>query len=421
MSSHGHDHSHDLDHVDKQSLYIRAPKVQGVAILLAVLGLIGLGAAFFTGQGERAWGSIIFNSFFFFCIALGGMIISACTDVISASWARPVRRIHEAFGSFVPIGALIFVIVLACIALNVGHAHNVYRWIANPHILDELWGKRTWLQPGWFYFRTVLFLVIITSLVLWQLKKSTSRDKLWMDGRTEEAHEVADETKFKMRFWSAPILICFGVFFTFIAFDITMSLSPTWLSTLWGGWSFAVMMQTMFASTLWVMFAIRNTTVGGFISRQQFHDCGKLMHGFTVFFGYLTFAHVLTYWYGNMPEETQYFLVRLHSTWLYFLFFVFFGAFVIPLYSLIPKAAKWTSGWTLPVAGLILFAQWITNFTLVMPELIKPEVANLPYVEIAGFFLIFGLFILNFLRFAGRHPMLPVADPLLQEALHGGH
>jgi hypothetical protein len=33
----------------------------------------------------------------------------------------------------------------------------------------------------------------------------------------------------------------------------------------------------------------------------------------------------------------------------------------------------------------------------------------------------FGLFVSTFLWFAKRYPMLPVADPLLAEALHDEH
>ena len=56
-----------------------------------------------------------------------------------------------------------------------------------------------------------------------------------------------------------------------------------------------------------------------------------------------------------------------------------------------------------------------------MPEVIRPEQIKIPYVELGGFLAVFGLFISNFLMFAKKNPMIPVADPLLHEALHGGH
>lgn len=420
MSS-NHGHQLELNQVDKKSFYIHAPGLQIFAFVLLALGLVALGTGFFLHEGARVWGSVIFNTFFFFCLGLGGMILSTCTDVIGATWQRPIRRIQEAFGAFVPVASIIFAILMISIIFNLGDARSVYRWIPHQEMLSEYWGKRSWLVPGFFYFRVIFFLSLLSFLVIWQLSHVTTRDRLWMEGKYDEAATYGDEYKVKSRFWSAPTLVIFGTVFTFLAFDVTMSLAPTWLSTLWGGWSFAVMMQTLMAATLIVMFSIRHTVVGSYFKRQQFHDIGKLMHGFTVFFAYLTYAHVLTYWYGNMPEETEYFMERLHSPWVYGLFAVLLLGFIIPLYSLIPARAKWTAGWTLPVASIILLAQWITNLVLVMPEVVKVEKLSIPYVELGGFFMVLGLFMTTFLTFARNVPMLPVGDPLLHDALAAGH
>lgn len=414
-------HDSDLSHIDKKSLYLHAPRLQMFAAALVVVGVIALGLGFFLHEGPRVWGSVIFNTFFFFCLGLGGMILSTCTDVIGATWHRPIRRIQEAFGAFVPVASIIFLILIVSIVFNLGEAGKVYKWIEHPEMLHHFWGKRSWLIPNFFYFRVAFFLLVLSGLIIYQLVHTTTRDRLWMEGKYEECAYYADVYKVKSRFWSAPSLVIFGVVFTFLAFDITMSLAPTWLSTLWGGWSFAVMMQTLMAATLIAMFALRDTTFGAYFKRQQFHDIGKLMHGFTVFFAYLTYAHILTYWYGNMPEETEYFMERLHSPWVYGLFAVLLLGFIIPLYSLIPARAKWTKSWTLPIAGIILLAQWITNLILVMPEVIKVEKMAIPYVELGGFFMVLGLFLTTFLTFAKKNPMLPVGDPLLHQALAGGH
>lgn len=421
MGSHGHEHAPDLRTIDKSTLFIKAPLLQTVALLMLVIGVVALGAGFYFHEGDRVFGALLFNTFFFFCVGLGGMILSTCTDVIGATWQRPIRRIQEAFGSFVPVACLIFAVIIGCVAFNIGGAGKVYTWIENPHMLDIFWGKKSWLVPNFFYIRVALALVILAGLVMYQLAKVTKRDRLWMQGSYDEAASFGEEYRVKSRFWSAPTLVVIGIVFTFFAFDVTMSLAPTWFSTLWGGWSFAVMMQTLMASTLIAMFWLKHSSLGAFWKRQHFHDVGKLMHGFTVFFAYLTFAHVLTYWYGNMPEETEYFLHRLHAPWVYILFAVFFMAFIIPLYTMIPQKAKWTVWWTVPVAVIILGGQWLTNMVIMMPEIITTKQISIPYVEVGAFFALFGAFVTNFLLFAKKNPMIPVGDPLLEEALHGGH
>ena len=200
-----------------------------------------------------------------------------------------------------------------------------------------------------------------------------------------------------------------------------MSLSPLWFSTLWGGWIFASAMHTMTASTLLVMFifTLCGLNPGKAIARNNFHDVGKLMHGFTIFFAYLTYAHILTYWYGNVPEETEYFLHRFHEPWINILFIVPIIGFVIPLYTLVFKAAKWTPAITIPLSLGIIFAQWLVNMLVVMPEVIAdPHAATaFPAIEIGMFFGIFAIFVATFMSFAKRNPMLPVGDPLFAKYL----
>ena len=411
---------------DKQTLFLKAPPALGLACAGGILlGIVAMGAGFTLGLGTRVWGAFLFNLFFFFSLGLGAMALAAIQDVVGATWGRPIRRLQEAFGAFVPVGSALFVLFILAIAFNIGEAGKVYKWIANPGMLEHFWGKNIWLQPKFMYVRVILILLAISSLVIWQLRQTLTRDKAWMDGKQDEAEYLGSKVQFLTKYWSSPILIVFGVGFTWFCFDVTMSLSPLWLSTLWGGWQFAVMMQTLMASLLITMFTVKNTAIGAYIKRQQFHDVGKLMHGFTVFFAYLTFAHILTYWYGNVPEETEYFIHRLHGPWLFFVAAVPLLGFIIPLYSLIFKAAKWTAYITIPIACIILLGQWFTYLILVMPEVVSAEnflkPFPLPFVEIGLFLGMLGLFVGTFITFAKRFPMLPVADPLLAEAIHGEH
>ena len=120
------------------------------------------------------------------------------------------------------------------------------------------------------------------------------------------------------------------------------------------------------------------------------------MHGFTVFFAYLTYAHILTYWYGNVPEETEYFIHRMHGPWLWIVMISPFFSFVIPLFALIFKAAKWTPMAAIPLASIILIAQWFTYMLVVQPETVRAETLFIPWVEFGGLLLIWGLFMLRF-------------------------
>jgi hypothetical protein len=417
-----HNPHHDLFE-QRQSFYLpSSSQLRGAVSSFVVIGLIALGLGLSRPELQtRVWGALLFNTFFFFSVALGGSAFSAMQDVIGAKWGRSVMRIHEAFSSFVPVAALIFLGILASIKFNLAGADKVYSWISNPDVIHHFWGKRSWLVENFWLIRDILALTVIVGLVYWQIGMKTDRDRTFVAGDKEEADKKAVKVRDTLRYWSAPLLVAYAICFTLLAFDLLMALAPTWFSTLWGGWLFAVMMQTLMATLILTMWSLKGTAIGQYIRQSHFHDVGKLMHGFSIFFAYLTYAHVLTYWYGNMPEETEYFIHRLHAPWIYIVMIAPLLSFVVPLYGLIPKASKWTKMIVGPIAIGILVAQWFTYLLVVMPEVVKDAPFGLPGIELGIFFGVFGLFLASFSAFGRKNPMVAVADPLLHKYLADAH
>ena len=393
---------------------------KGGIALCFVIGAVTIAAGFAAGDPTRVWGSILLNLMYFFGLALGGIAFAAMQDTVGAVWGRPIMRLHESFSSFLPVAAVLFTIFLICIKFDVASAGRVYSWVADPHILDHFWGKKDWLILDFMIVRDIFALACIVVLAMWQLRQKLTRDKLMLAGNADAAKTEGLQAQKRLRYWSGPVLVVYALCFSLLAFDFTMSLAPLWYSTLWGGWSFAIMMQTLMASTLLIMFSLKSTVIGQVMGRQQFHDVGKLMHGFTIFFAYLTYAHVLTYWYGNMPEFSEYYLHRLHAPWVYIVMATPILVFVIPLFALIPKASKWTPVATIPLCGLILFAQWLTYILIVAPQTTKGSWA-VPWIEFGVFLGVLGIFLSCIMWFGKRYPMVGIADPLLPEALAGGH
>lgn len=412
---------HDIYTQRNQFFLKMSPIMRGGIILAIVLGIATLIGGFASQEQTRTWGSILFNLMFFFSLALGGVAFGSMQDVIGAVWGRPIKRIHESFGSFLPIASSAIIIFIICIKLEVLGAHRVYSWIADPHMLDHFHGKNVWLNPNFMFWRDILAVLVIFLFANWHLKKTTAADLVLLAGKEEEAKKIGEESRATLRYWSAPVLVVYGLLFSLLCFDLTMSLAPTWFSTLWGGWSFALMMQSLMACTLVAMFAMRHTPVGRYIGQQQFHDVGKLMHGFTAFFAYLTYAHVLTYWYINMPEETSYFITRLKEPWFYFIVASPILSFVIPIFVLIPKVSKWIGPLTIPVSLIVLVSQWLNYMLIVIPEVTDAQAWKFPWIEIGVFLGFFGLFVISIFRFGQKIPMLAIADPLLKESLKSHH
>ena len=405
----------------QQFFFPPSATARGGLLFCILAGVVTFIGGLYSGEAARTWGSYLFNLFFFFGIGLGGIVFAGMQDVISAKWGRPIIRLHESFASFLPVALAFFAVMFLCILLKLGRANELYPWITDPSIIQHFESKQIWLRPGFMAARDLFAVALIVLVSSWQLRQKLRPDLAMLSGDPAQAEKLGAASTAKLRYWTAPVLVIYALTFSLLAFDLTMSLSPTWYSTLWGGWSFAVMMQSLTASLLLFMYLVRGTPIGQLTKRQQFHDVGKMMHGFTVFFAYLTYAHILTIWYGNMPEETQFFFVRLQQPWQSLLYVVFFLVFLVPLFTLLPKASKWTSGLAIPICCSILVAQWFVALLVVIPSVVEAGKWTMPWIEIGAFLGFLGVFLSCVFRFGRRYPMVAIGDPLLAEALADAH
>ena len=84
---------------------------------------------------------------------------------------------------------------------------------------------------------------------------------------------------------------------------------------------------------------------------------------------------------------------------------------------MIPKASKWTGFIAIPIASLIVLAQWMAYIIVVQPEVVDAsQFTGGPWLEAAGLGLVGGLFVLSFVLYGQTRPMVSVGDPLLPRA-----
>lgn len=398
-----------------------SPNTRGCLVFFVFIGLFSFVWGMIQGDYTRTWGILLFNTMFFYAIAIGGTALGHMQDIIGAEWGRPIKRLHESLTAFLPLASGLLIAFLVCIKFDIFSAGKVYIWIADPEMLHHFHGKDVWLQPNFMFVRDIISILGILCLSRWHHKLTTAPDHAFLEGHYEKGLRLGEEARRILRYWSAPVLVLYSLLFSVLAFDLMMSLAPTWISTLWAGWQFAVMMQTLFAFLLIILFALKKSHVGKYIQRQQFHDIGKLLFGFTAFYAYLTYAHVLTYWYTNMPEETSYLITRMESPWLKYVIIAPFTSFLIPFILMVPKASKWTSFVAIPTCVLVLAAQWINMMLVVMPETTKVTEWYMPWIEMGVFLGFLGAFLLSFIHRNKKVPMISLADPLLPSSLNAHH
>jgi hypothetical protein len=124
------------------------------------------------------------------------------------------------------------------------------------------------------------------------------------------------------------------------------------------------------------------------------HDLGKMVFAFSIFWMYLSFAQYLVIWYGDIPVETFFLMVRLwHYPWAAMGWLAPLLIWAVPFVVLMGVRPKRTPKILGAVALFGLIGVWDLIYILVVPAL-SPN--NLPFgwVELcitAGFL---GAFIL---------------------------
>ena len=383
----------------------------GLVTLGGLLAVFGLGLFAFLLMGDdpgRAWRMFLINFLFFTGIAMGGILFVAIQKVTNARWAGPIVRFAEAGVAFLPISLLCFLV------LFLGRDH-LFPWIEHPTP-----ARGQWLTTTWVFWRDLVALLVLFGVsvvfVRANLKPDLHRLKDHVSGWRRNIYDrvlggytgsAEDEAAVDRRLSRlGPVLIVlFAYMLTIIAFDLVMSLAPYWLSNLFGVFFFMGAFLTGLTTLGLLMVYWRGKLgMGALIGRQQFHDLGKLIFGFSVFWAYLMYSQLLVIWYGNLREETSWVFFRLSGEWLPISILVGLMVFLIPFWGLISVKAKITPLTFTTFLSISLLGVWLERYVLVQPSLVETPVFGLAEVGISLGFL--GLFLLAHGLFARTFPMV---------------
>ncbi len=166
-------------------------------------------------------------------------------------------------------------------------------------------GKAAYLNVPFFIARLAVYFAVWGWIGRFYLRRSLAQDASGDPSLTTT-----------MRRRSAPAMIVFALTLTFAAFDLLMSLDPGWYSTIFGVYYFAGAAVGVYALLPLAVFLLQRA---GFIRRsvtvEHYHDLGKLLFGFVVFWAYIAFSQYMLMWYANLPEETHWFVARQQHGW----------------------------------------------------------------------------------------------------------
>jgi hypothetical protein len=368
-----------------------------------VLGAVGLLASLALGMREREqlYFSWLVAFSFFLSVALGGLFFVLLHYVTGARWSVVVRRLAETAMATLPAFVLLFVPV----ALGM---HELYHWAhADAVAHDPLLAKKAaYLNPGFFLARAAFCLGSWSLLAVWLYRRSIEQD------RTGDPRIAR-----RLRQLSAPALILFAVTLTVGAVDWIMSLEPHWYSTIFGVYFFAGSLVGIFAFLSLVAASLgRAGLLVEAISTEHFHDLGKLLSAFTIFWAYIGFSQYFLIWYANIPEETVWYQARLVGSWRVMTIALAVGHFGVPFFFLMSRNVKRRRPLLVAGAVWMLLMHLLDIHWLVMPTH-RPDGFRLHALDVTTVLAVGGLVLALFGQRLRRHALLPLRDRHLADSL----
>ncbi|MGZ3693595.1 MAG: molybdopterin oxidoreductase, partial [Bdellovibrionota bacterium] len=188
-------------------------------------------------------------------------------------------------------------------------------------------------------------------------------------------------------------------------------------STMFGVYVFIGFVQATSAAMILVARRLKKAGYLEVVTDDHFHDMGKYMFGFTVFWAYIGVSQYLLIWYANLPEETTFYLMRQTPGWVWVSMALPLVRFVLPFLLLLPRAAKRNSAYLEKVALLVVFGEWLDCNYLIMPAFSRSGF-TFSWMDIGMFLGFLGFFAFAVRRFLSKNHTVPVNDPFLHETMH---
>jgi hypothetical protein len=372
-----------------------------VGVVFLVIFLIGMFISH--DQFHQAY---IFAFTFWTGLSVGSLALLMLQHLTGGGWGFVIRRILEASTRVLPLIVIFFIPIVL-------RARYTYRGWLDPELAKELGDKTQYLNLPFFTIRSVVYLGVWLTLAFllnrWSLAQDRTGDR--------------EYTK-KLRVLSGPgmVLLIFTV--TVAAVDWYMSLEPKWSSTIYGfiyvaSWSVSALAFVIAALAI----LSKSEPLKHVVAPLHFHDLGKLLLALVMLWAYFAFSQFLIIWSGNLPEEIEWYITRMHGAWGALILGVVILHFATPFLLLLSRGLKRDPSKLIIVAVLILAMRLIDYLWMLEPAF-SHEHFHVSWMHLAGLIALGGFWFWMFTRELGRRALIPINDPQYESVLeqaHAGH
>ncbi len=377
---------------------VTSPGKKPLLIGIVVLALSFLG---YIVNSQQFFFSYLVAYVFWVSIGLGGLFFVMLSHMTGTVWGLVLRRIIESIMIALPYMALLFIPII--FGMN-----DLYKWsrpevVATDHLLQH---KAPYLNVPFFVVRNAVYFGI------WYLLAR----KLYKTSLAQDDKPQAEQIK-RMRKISGPGIVLFAVTTAFASFDWLMSLDAHWFSTIFGVYFFAGSFLGLLAFLVLLnVYLQRNDILRDVITVEHFHDIGKLLFSFTIFWGYMGFSQYFLIWYANIPEETVWFAHRYEGSWIIISWILVLANFLVPFIALMPRRNKRSIPFLTFISVWILVTHWIDLYWLSMPVL-HHHGAHFSWMDITLTVAVGAIFVGIIWRHLASNALVPINDPKLEESI----
>ena len=365
------------------------------SILLFVSGIL-----FFLDK-HHFFFSYLTSFTFFLTLTLGSMFIVLLHYLTSSGWNVLVRRVPELFMNNIYLMLILFVPILFGL-------HDLYHWthiedVLKDHILQI---KRPYLNEFFFIVRMIFYFAVWIFIT-----------KRFFNSSVEQDHSGSHAITLKLQRSSTYSMILFALTLTFAGIDLVMSLTPHWYSTIFGVYIFAGAVLVAYCCTsLMYIFLRKRGFLNKIITVEHFHDLGKLIYGFNIFWSYISFCQFFLIWYGNIPEETVFYAKHFVGSWSGVTYFLIIGHFLIPFIFFMSRLFKRNLSYHAFMVSWLVFMHFVDLFWIIIPNSLKTGF-SIQAIDITLFFGIASIYV-GFVFFnMKKFSLIPSKDPRLSESL----
>jgi hypothetical protein len=389
-------------------------RLRACAAALACIGLVTFAGLLIAGYQQLAWSSLLQGMLVPLWISTGALFFICVHSLCGGVWITPLRRLMEGLSAGLPLVMVAFAAIAWCggpylydwLYLH-GEVHDA---LFHPHAYShDLVTPQAWMTaPRW------IITTAASLLIWWAFRTRLVRLSLRQDGG-------ADITASHVR-TSTVFLLVFALTFTLFCWDVLLSLNAHLVSTMWGISCFTGAVQTFLAVLILFAVWLRRGALKDVIAEHTLKDLGTWTVAWACFCAYIGFAQFLVVYYGNMDEETIFYLKRFQHGYgcCYVLETVL--RFIVPFFVLMSQRLRCNPTTLVVVSVLILLGNWIDVSWIIMPAF-SPNVFR-PFWSLAAILIgggFSGAFVLVALSFWRKHGLVVTGDANLQAIIHAEH